>query len=289
MAAGVRPGRARRGGARGADRRPRDQGRGDRPSVGRARRGGGRARSSRSATTRTPTSSASRPSTPATGPSRSWSASGTWPRATSCRGRKPGARVPVLAEPLGAKRLRGEMSNGMLCSPRELAISQEHETGILLLPDGADARRRPEARRSVSTTPCSTSRSNRTGPTSSPSTASRARPRRSYGRSARRARTTTLEEDGGASRRGRDVELRAPDGCPSLPRAGCSEGPPEAPPRLTRTGAADGRGDAAGRADRRRDELRDAGARPAAACVRPAPARRSRDRGSPGRATGSGS
>jgi phenylalanyl-tRNA synthetase beta chain len=34
------------------------------------------------------------------------------------------------------------MSNGMLCSPRELAISHEHETGILLLPDdlpvGAD-------------------------------------------------------------------------------------------------------------------------------------------------------
>jgi phenylalanyl-tRNA synthetase beta chain len=47
---------------------------------------------------------------------------------------KPGARVPLLAEPLGARSLRGEMSNGMLCSPRELAISQEHETGILILP-----------------------------------------------------------------------------------------------------------------------------------------------------------
>ncbi len=55
---------------------------------------------------------------------------------------KPGSRVPMLDEPLGAKPLRGEMSNGMLCSPRELAISHEHETGILLLPDafpvGAD-------------------------------------------------------------------------------------------------------------------------------------------------------
>ncbi|MGI8616194.1 MAG: phenylalanine--tRNA ligase subunit beta [Actinomycetota bacterium] len=55
---------------------------------------------------------------------------------------KPGSRVPVLDEPLGAKALRGEMSNGMLCSPRELAISHEHETGILILPDelprGAD-------------------------------------------------------------------------------------------------------------------------------------------------------
>jgi phenylalanyl-tRNA synthetase beta chain len=55
---------------------------------------------------------------------------------------KPGSRVPMLDEPLGAKPLRGEMSNGMLCSPRELAISHEDETGILLLPDdlavGAD-------------------------------------------------------------------------------------------------------------------------------------------------------
>ena len=47
---------------------------------------------------------------------------------------KPGSRVPLLEEPLGAKTLRGEISNGMLCSPRELAISQEHETGILILP-----------------------------------------------------------------------------------------------------------------------------------------------------------
>jgi phenylalanyl-tRNA synthetase beta chain len=55
---------------------------------------------------------------------------------------KPGSRVPSRDEPLGTKRLRGETSNGMLCSPRELAISHEHETGILLLPEelpvGAD-------------------------------------------------------------------------------------------------------------------------------------------------------
>ena len=47
---------------------------------------------------------------------------------------KPGSRVPMLDVPLGAKTLRGELSNGMLCSPRELAISHEHETGILILP-----------------------------------------------------------------------------------------------------------------------------------------------------------
>ena len=55
---------------------------------------------------------------------------------------KPGSRVPSLDEPLETKRLRGETSNGMLCSPKELAISHEHETGILILPDdlpvGAD-------------------------------------------------------------------------------------------------------------------------------------------------------
>ena len=37
---------------------------------------------------------------------------------------KPGSRVPLLDEPLGARSLRGEMSNGMLCSPRELAIAR---------------------------------------------------------------------------------------------------------------------------------------------------------------------
>ncbi len=55
---------------------------------------------------------------------------------------KPGSRVPVLDEPLGVRRLRGETSNGMLASPRELAISHEHESGILVLPEdlavGAD-------------------------------------------------------------------------------------------------------------------------------------------------------
>ncbi len=55
---------------------------------------------------------------------------------------KPGSRVPMLDAPLASKPLRGEVSNGMLCSPRELAISHEHEAGILILPDelavGAD-------------------------------------------------------------------------------------------------------------------------------------------------------
>jgi len=44
----------------------------------------------------------------------------------------PGSRVPALEEPLGVKPVRGVDSPGMLCSPRELAISQDHG-GILLL------------------------------------------------------------------------------------------------------------------------------------------------------------
>ena len=42
----------------------------------------------------------------------------------------PGSRVPVLPEPLAAKKLRGVMSEGMLCSPRELNIADVH-AGIL--------------------------------------------------------------------------------------------------------------------------------------------------------------
>ena len=51
---------------------------------------------------------------------------------------KPGSRVPALDGPLGVRTLRGEVSNGMLCSPRELAVSQEHETGILVLDEGLE-------------------------------------------------------------------------------------------------------------------------------------------------------
>jgi phenylalanyl-tRNA synthetase beta chain len=48
----------------------------------------------------------------------------------------PGARVPGLDEPIGAREIRGVVSNGMLCSARELGISQDHG-GILVLGDGA--------------------------------------------------------------------------------------------------------------------------------------------------------
>ena len=45
---------------------------------------------------------------------------------------KPGSRVPLLPDPLGPRKLRGVVSNGMLCSPRELNIADVH-LGILVL------------------------------------------------------------------------------------------------------------------------------------------------------------
>ncbi|MGZ4109630.1 MAG: phenylalanine--tRNA ligase subunit beta, partial [Actinomycetota bacterium] len=45
----------------------------------------------------------------------------------------PGARVPILPEPLSARPIRGVVSNGMLCAPDEMGISATHE-GILILP-----------------------------------------------------------------------------------------------------------------------------------------------------------
>ena len=45
----------------------------------------------------------------------------------------PGATVPLLPEPLGAREIRGVVSNGMLCAPDELGISPSH-AGILILP-----------------------------------------------------------------------------------------------------------------------------------------------------------
>ncbi len=54
---------------------------------------------------------------------------------------RPGARVPFLDVELGRKNMAGETSNGMLCSPRELAVSADHGAILILPPDtpvGAD-------------------------------------------------------------------------------------------------------------------------------------------------------
>ena len=77
----------------------------------------------------------------------------------------PGARVPVLDEPLGRREIRGVLSEGMLCSPRELAIGTEHE-GILLLNDAGLELGTISRPRWSWTSRCSTSRWSPTGPTS---------------------------------------------------------------------------------------------------------------------------
>jgi phenylalanyl-tRNA synthetase beta chain len=53
----------------------------------------------------------------------------------------PGATVPALPDPLDVREIRGQRSEGMLCSPRELAIAAEH-SAILVLPAGAGGRGR---------------------------------------------------------------------------------------------------------------------------------------------------
>ncbi|MEX0743896.1 MAG: phenylalanine--tRNA ligase subunit beta [Actinomycetota bacterium] len=49
----------------------------------------------------------------------------------------PGATLPSLPEPLTARKIRGVVSNGMLCSPMELGIAPSHE-GILILPSALE-------------------------------------------------------------------------------------------------------------------------------------------------------
>ena len=46
----------------------------------------------------------------------------------------PGATVPGVPQPLAARKIRGVVSDGMLCSPMELGIAPNHD-GILVLPE----------------------------------------------------------------------------------------------------------------------------------------------------------
>ncbi len=125
---------------------------------------------------------------------------------------RPGSRVPTLDVPLGAKPLRGEMSNGMLCSPRELAISHEHETGILILPDelpvGADLKSALGLDDAILDIEVEPNRPDFL------SVYGVARETSSILRLPLSEPDTTLEEDPERADEVATVELREPDGCP---------------------------------------------------------------------------
>ena len=177
----------------------------------------------------------------------------------------PGARVPVLDEPLGQREIRGVVSHGMLCSPRELAISTDHG-GILVLNDegmdvGTDLKRALELDQPVLDIEVEPNRpdflsilgvAREVAAATGVSVAA--------GRAHRRRRRRGRRIGGvGADRRARRL--------PAIPG-------PRDPRRDAPGHAAVGAGtpdrlrDAPDRRGRRRDELRDARARPAAARLR---------------------
>ena len=139
------PTEQQRGGPRGTPDPARREGRGSTPAVERRAARGRRPRREGARTIRIRRSSPWSPSTTAPGSMSSAPASAITRRATSCRGPRPGARVPVLPEPLAPREIGGIVSNGMLCSPRELALADVH-TGILVLNAEAVAPARTSSR-----------------------------------------------------------------------------------------------------------------------------------------------
>ena len=134
---------------------------------------------------------------------------------------RPGAIMPDGTKLKKAK-LRGVSSDGMILAEDELAISSEHDSTIELDSGSAGARTAQAAASSParrwpgccrSPPRCSSSRSPRTAPTASASTASPARctPRPARGCSARRG-TTILAREGAVG--GAEIVVEATDLCP---------------------------------------------------------------------------
>ena len=246
-------GRADRAGGGGARRRGGRRDRGDRARAGRER---GRPPQPARAAWRCPTAATR------------WSAARpTRRRACARRFAPPGATLPGRRRDRRRPRSAASSRKGMLCSERELGLGDDH-SGHPAAARGRAARRRPRDATSGSTTRSSRSRSRRTGPTRCRWSAWPARSPRSPAPPFRFPKVLVTRGRAGGLRARRASTIEAPDLCPRF----CARvitgltvrpSPPWLAQRLRAVGL---------RPDQqrgRRDQLRDVGARPAAARLRP--------------------
>ena len=206
---------------------------------------------------------------------RSWSVCGTWPPATWCRGRSRGPASPGTTNPSGSGGSAARHRTACWPHPARLALSQEHESGILLLEEGSEVGADVKTALGLDDVVLDLEiESNRPDLLSIAGIA-----REVAGATGVPLVLPGRLRAGGdrGERHGRHRrESRIPTGAPATSRvirgAAAGTNPHPGP------GAADGVRRPTDLPDRGRDELRDARARPAAPRVRPPCARRTRDR-----------